>query len=787
MNKILLRKTWRDLGASRAQSIALIVIVTLGIASPIALLGAYRDLGASYQATYDRLKFADVTFEVDGASTAVLSDVAAVDGVTAVAGRLVVDTGYELPDGDQIRARLIGLPGEGQPDVNQLLIEDGRYLQPGDGDGVIVESHFAKFYDLKPGDAITPIINGEKTRLTIVGVAASPEYLIVSPSKQDILPSARTFAVLFLPLAELQARMGLEASVNNIAVQVRADADRDAIIAQIKPLLEPYQLEATTVQEDVPSNAALQEDLAGYNEIAGLMPTLILLVAAISVYVMLGRQVKAQQPQIGLMKALGYRNREILGHYLAFALIIGLIGLLLGLILGPPMTKGIVGAYAGELGIPLVETRLYPDLIAASVVVAIVVALLSGLGPARGSAGLEPAQAMRLDPSVTLVNGRRSLIERLIRLPLIWRLPLRNVFRMRRRSLTTGLGLIFAYMLALMAWGMLDSMNYMVDHNFDEVERWDVVAIFDTPQTTAVLDIVKQWDGVKTVGPNIQLPATLKVDGEEEDVLLTGFAPDQQMHVLALPEGVTPEAALADGRVILTDGMAQKWGLSVGDEVKIGTPFGSKMYAIGGFSREFMTAAAYIAYNELQAQSPLPLEIFNGLYLTVDPAQAKRIKNDLYHLPGAASVQLKSDMRQDWMSFIGLFYLFMGVMLAFALAMSFALIFNAVTVNVMERQREIATMRAVGAGGRLIGRLIIGENLILWALTLVPGALAGWYTAVQMGKAFSAELFTFDIVVSPLSYVMTAVGILVTMLLAAWPAIRRVNRLNLAEATKVLT
>ena len=131
MNKILLRKTWRDLSASRAQSIALIVIVTLGIASLIALLGAYRDLGTSYQATYDRLRFADVTFEVDDAPTAVLADVAAVEGVTAVTGRLVVDTGYELPDGDQIRARLIGLPGDGQPDVKQLLIEDGRYLQPG--------------------------------------------------------------------------------------------------------------------------------------------------------------------------------------------------------------------------------------------------------------------------------------------------------------------------------------------------------------------------------------------------------------------------------------------------------------------------------------------------------------------------------------------------------------------------------------------------------------------------------------------------------------------------------
>ncbi|MFQ5434462.1 MAG: ABC transporter permease [Anaerolineae bacterium] len=787
MNKLLLRKTWRDLRKSRAQSIALIVIVMLGIASLIALLGAYRDLGTSYQATYDRLKFADVTFEVDGAPTAVLDEVAAVDGVTAVTGRLVVDSGYELSDGDQIRARLIGLPGDGQPDVNQILIEDGRMLQPGDTDAVVVESHFAKFYDLKPGDSITPIINGEKTRLTIVGTAASPEYLIVSPSKQDILPSARTFAVLFLPLADLQAGMGLDDTVNNIAVLVRENADREQVIAQIKPALEPYQLESTTVQEDVPSNAALKEDLAGYNEIAGLMPTLILLVAAISVYVMLGRLVKAQQPQIGLMKALGYGRREILGHYLAFALVIGVIGLVVGLLLGPPMTKGIVTGYAGELGIPLVETRFYPDLMAVSVIVAIVVALLAGLGPARGSANLEPAQAMRLDPSVALVNGRRSFIERLIHLPINWRLPLRNVFRMRRRSLTTGLGLIFAYILVLMVWGMLDSMNYMIDHNFRDVEQWDVLAIFDTPQTTAVVDIVEKWDGVQTIEPAFQLPATLKADGSDEDVLLSGFTPDQQMHMLELPDGVTPQSALANGQIILTDGTAKKFGLAVGDEIKVSTPFGAETYTIGGLTHEMMSAAAYIAYDTLQAQSPLPIEVFNGLYLKVDAARAKQIKNDLYHLPGAASVQLKSDVLQDWESLMGLFYALMGVMLVFALAMSFALIFNAVTVNVMERQRELATMRSVGAGSGLIARLIIGENVILWLVTLVPGMIMGWYTAVQFGKAFSADLFTFDVIVSPQGYIITALGILATMLLAGWPAIRRVNRLNLAEATKVLT
>ncbi len=787
MNKTLLHKTFRDLRAARAQSLALIFIIALGIASYIALIGAFRDLGASYQSTYDRLRFADVTFAVNEAPASVLDEIAAVEGVTAVTGRLIIDTGYELPNGDQIRARLIGIPADKQPDVNQLLIEDGRTLQPNDTDAIVLESHFAKIYDLTSGGTVNPIINGQKTALTIVGVGTSPEYLIVSPSQQDILPSARTFAVLFLPLDDLQSRLETPNAINNIAILHQPDANQNQIIAAVQASLKPYQLEATTLQKDIPSNAALQEDLAGFGEIAGLMPGLILLVAAISVYIMLGRLVHSQQPQIGLMKALGYSDRTIMLHYLTFSLIIGGAGLILGLLAGPPLAKAITGSYAAELGIPLVEARFYPDLVAASILLSLLVVVFAAIGPARTSARLAPAEAMRLDPSVALVNGRRSFIERLIPIPFNWRLPLRNVFRMRRRSFTTGLGIIFAFVLILMSWGMLDSMNYMLDTNFSQIERWDAIAIFDQPQTDAVLDVVGSWDGVTAVEPVVQLPATIKEEGHSEDILLSAFAPEQAMHLLRLADGLTPEEVLGDGRIILTIPMAAKLGLSLGDDVTLDTPFGDHSFTLGGVTEEMMTATAYIAYDDAQKLSPLPTDIFNGLYLTLEPTQAQTIKNNLYHLPGAASVQLKSDIIQDWRSFMGLFYAFMGVMLLFALAMSFALLFNAVTVNVLERQRELATMRAIGTSGGQIARQIMAENSILWLLTLIPGLLLGTWVAVQMGAAFSAELFSFKIVISPTSYVITALGILATMLLAAIPAIRRINHLNLAEATKVLT
>ena len=310
----LLRKSVRDLRTSLAQTIALIVIVALGIASFVALIGAYRDLGTSYNHTYEQLHFADATFSVQAAPQSVVTQVANLDGVAAVTGRLIVDGGLELSpgvsgaDGGQIRSRLIGLPPDHHPQVNDLLVLDGRYLGSNDSQVTLLESHFAKIYHLGPGDSVTPIVNGQKVSLQVIGVAASPEYLIVSPSKQEIMPSARTFAVLFLPLPELQSLVGMQDQVNDLDILLSSGADQAAVVKAVEDKLSPYGLLTTTLQADQPSAAALRLDLEGYREIASLMPTLILLVAAGSVYVMLGRQVRAQQPQIGLMKALGGKN-----------------------------------------------------------------------------------------------------------------------------------------------------------------------------------------------------------------------------------------------------------------------------------------------------------------------------------------------------------------------------------------------------------------------------------------------------------------------------------------------
>ena len=136
---------------------------------------------------------------------------------------------------------------------------------------------------------------------------------------------------------------------------------------------------------------------------------------------------------------------------------------------------------------------------------------------------------------------------------------------------------------------------------------------------------------------------------------------------------------------------------------------------------------------------------------------------------------------------MNLFYVFMGFIIAFAVGMAFAVLFNTMTVNVLERRRELATMRAIGTPVSLIGRMTALESVVLWLLALAQGLVLGWYTTLALAGGFSTDLFWMTAYIAPRSYIITALGILLTMLLAARPAIRRIARLNLAEATKMLT
>jgi putative ABC transport system permease protein len=134
--------------------------------------------------------------------------------------------------------------------------------------------------------------------------------------------------------------------------------------------------------------------------------------------------------------------------------------------------------------------------------------------------------------------------------------------------------------------------------------------------------------------------------------------------------------------------------------------------------------------------------------------------------------------------YMGLFYVFVGVMIVLGGVLAFALIYNTMSANISERQGELAVLRTLGLSHRAIGSMVTVQNLLLTIVGLVPGLVFGWALAWVFMYAFSSDMFTFELYIRPLTYVLTAVAVIVVGLLSQWPALRAVSRLDLGRIVR---
>lgn len=788
--RLLLLKTWRDIGVRKGQFIALIVLVALGITSYVSFISSYQDLKVSTSESYARLKFEDFATQVLGAPKSVLVKVRQVPGVAAVEGRLVVDTQLDRTPQLKANARIVGVPAGRSASVDEVLVADGSYVSGLESE-VLVHQKFANETGAAVGDRLTIQVLGRKQIVRITGLATSPDYLYPVRSKGDFSGPGE-FALLYMAQPELERLFHKPDTYTSIAVRLAAEANERRVIKRVEKILKPYGIIESVKRADQPSNFSLQEEIKQNQSFAYLMPMLILTISSLSLAIALSRLVQSQRGEIGLAKALGYRDWQILLHYLMFSMVIALAGGGAGFALGQIFAVQITQLYASLLGIPFLRHEIYPEVVIGSVLLSSVSCVTAGLVPAYHSARMAPARAMHADPNLALAGGKMPIVERLFGwlLPraFTFKIPLRNVFRARRRSLYTIVGIAFALVLTVTTWSMFDSMAYLLDQVFVKVERWDMLAVFpqnfynDQPREVAF------WRGVKRVQPALMLPVQLKAHGKSHDGVATATEPDVRFHGFDIVSGEPVDQALAHNGLILTPAIAKKLAVKVGDSVSVDTPYidKAKRLRVLALTDELWGAPIFTSIDEGRKLADSNAQVFNTLYLNVNPRDVSAIKIRLEDLPGEPVVQIKNSLLEAINAYMGLQYAIGGILLAFGWAMAFVVIYNTFTANIIERTREIATMRTIGEDRFHLATMITIENLLLAVVGLPLGVWLGVRAAQALYGSMSSEAFTLKAVVFPLSIVYVVISIVIVLLLSEIPPIRRVFRLDLAEATKFM-
>jgi putative ABC transport system permease protein len=513
------------------------------------------------------------------------------------------------------------------------------------------------------------------------------------------------------------------------------------------------------------------------------------------VYTLLVRMVRSQRTQIGFMRASGYTRREILGHYLEFALALGLVGATVGTILGYGLGVVSTRYYTNVIGVAFLDIRPRVGSMTVGWLAGVAAAIAAGAVPALAASALLPAQAMRTETPPTRRSwALQSLGRAFGGLPYVWRLPLRNLVRQLRRTTYTALGVASAIALVIVSLGMLDASYAAINMYFEEVQRYDLRVSFLEPRPMSELTRLSHWDGVKRVEPGLLIPVELKRGNQTYTTLALGLPPDDTMYGLYTPAG--NRIRIPDSGMLVGPTIRKKLGAQTGDVLRVRLPQEPPevqrwhQVRVAGYVQQPVGSLVYMSNGQIQRRFGRDLDLppngVTGVVMTVDSRYLPYIRDRLYDLTGALQVETTADTRGQIEELMKLFYAYIGIMLSFGIALSVAILFNTATISVLERSRELASLRSLGMSRRQVGAIVTIENAVTAVAGSVLGMGLGRVLDIYMVSAYASDQMQLTPVIYPSSYAITVAAAFVALMIAQVPALRSVSRLDLAKATKEL-
>ena len=618
-------KLMREIMNAKVRFMAITFVVVIGVGIFIASSMSYRNLKTSYEFTYRELNFADFRVKSEEIPQYDVDRSRKVPGITMVTPRVRTDVSFSMQDGKRLVGRVTGVPEE-KDIVDKLLVKEGRYFEPGDKMVAIAESHFAKFYDLHPGDTIFYIKQGVEIPVKIIGVAGTPEYLVLAGEKGDFSPmlSSSAMAILYMPLADAQMMASLPNQYNQVLFKVKDPANMDPQIAAVEEIMKNTGIQEVVTQEEHQGNKLMKADLEGFKSFALFFPLLFLGIACFSIYILLSRLVYTQRPFIGVMRAMGYTRKQILFHYLSFALIIGVLGAFFGALIGYGVSYLIASIYANTIGIPLVNIKIFWGVMFQGMFMSMFFCAVAGIVPALSSSRQDPSKAMRGETLQQVF--KLPIVERmfppLTRMPMFIKMPIRNMFRNKRRTVFTLIGLTFSVMVVLMFLAVLNTAGDALNRGFTLNNRFDMVAVFLGGRDAALISKIKRVPGVEDVEPTLGYNVKIAWDGEESDTVMMGIEPDTNMRRFYTPDR---QVVSVTGRHILLNQWYQKHkGIKEGDKVTLKSAYRDKEFIVSPFIEEPMGNIVYIPRDEARELLDYGITSRGSFYVKVLPGQLRR-------------------------------------------------------------------------------------------------------------------------------------------------------------------
>lgn len=781
-------KLWRDLQRLKAQVLTIALVVAIGVAGFVGMFSVHESLQGARDDFYRENRLADMFIHLKRAPVFLRDRLASIEGVAEVQLNVVMDAQIALPDARApVTGRFVGLNllqvHAQRQGLNALTLKSGRWPEPGHALEAVVSDRFAAARRLRPGDRVNAILNGRLQQVHLVGTAISPEYVFAS---RGGAPDDRTFGIWWIDQDRLVQAFDMQGAFNQAAIRLDDVRWLQAVIEQTDRLLNQYGTRGAAGRDKQMSSRIVSDELSQLKVMGTVLPSIFLAVSMFILNVVVSRQVATQRGQIAALKALGYNDASIVWHYLGLAMAIAGVGLVSGLLLSRWIGLHVLQMYDEVFRFNQLAYVTTPWLVLVATAVTLSSAILGTWGAIRTVVRLRPATAMQAPAPLSY---QQTLIERLglgQHVSAGTLMVIRNFERRPWRSVFTVTGIALAVALQISGAFWLDAIAHVVDIQFRQTQRGNVVVNFQRPVPPSIVQDLKRLPGVIHAEPYRSEAVRIHWRGAQEDGNLLGLLGNTRL-LQPVDEQRGPIPIPAQGLAVSWL-LAKRLGIQVGDHVELEFRMWQQTRATVQVVDIVHTLMGKQAFMDFQTMNTMSRDGTGASEATlqVDPLQLPAFWEAIKRAPVITAVFDKAaslaSFQETTSRNMGIFS---TILTLFAVAMAVGIVYNAARISLSERAWELASLRVLGMTRAEVSVLLLSQLATELLLALPLGALAGWALASVLMQLMSSDNIDFPVIIAPATYAWAALIVLAAGLLSALLVRRKIDQLDLVAVLKV--
>lgn len=533
--------------------------------------------------------------------------------------------------------------------------------------------------------------------------------------------------------AKIEYANGEEEAAQKIAEGEQKIADAEAKVQDIeKPTWYVYD------RDTLAEYSGYGENAERLGAIGRVFPVLFFLVAALISLTSMTRMVEEQRTAIGTMKALGYSKMSIAKKYLGYALIATAGGSVLGVLVGEKILPyiivyayGILYQHITHILVPY--QWIYAWMAAAA---AIVCTMAATFFACYKELVAQPAVLMR-PPAPK--NGQRVFLERIKfiwkHLSFTWKSCIRNLTRYKKRFFMTVFGIGGCMGLMLVGYGIKDSCYEIAELQFRDIQMYDgsVYLKEDISDETRqnLLDYMKDDSDISHYMQTSMKNVTLVNGKNKRDAYQVVFSEpkDVKDYFDFHDRKSKEEYTLDDEGVIISEKTGKLLNAKAGDTIEIkDEENGNKKVKIAHICENYMGHYIFFTpsyYEKVYGENSEYNSIFFAGQKGDTQEDYNKIGEDILTQDGALSVSYMRDIEKQLDDMLKSLNLVIVVLIISAGMLAFVVLYNLNTVNITERQRELATLKVLGFYDLEVAEHVYRENVLLTFIGAAVGVVLG--------------------------------------------------------------